>query len=377
MTQDVSIGIGVGASSCDIALDLGDLHPSGHGALRLQCRIDTAASRVISADVRPGLLHRGAEKLMESRDYRQALALANRHDWLNAMTSEVALALAAEELLGMEVPPRAVWLRTLLCEINRAAASLLHLSGAATLPPNGLDPRDVDAMRARDALQSCLEVMTGGRVHVMITRIGGLAADAPAGWADQVAAAVEMTRDSLSTLESAIESTIAPDVARLGYDDAVAYGTSGPIGRASGLDLDIRRDRPYLAYADMKDHVTVVTDTHGDARARYRVLRKQVEADLDLILAILDRIPDGPVSVPLPKVVRAPEGAAYGLVESSTGASGAYVVSAGETTPWRVRLRTPSYAHAQVMGVALPGTALDQLAGAIGSFMCVAGDTDH
>ena len=377
VTQDVTVGIGVGASACDIALDLGDLHPSGHGALRLLCRIDTAEQRVISADVRPGLLHRGAEKLLESRDYRQALMLANRHDWLNAVTSEVALALAAEELLGIEVPPRATWLRMLLCEINRAAASLLHLAGAATLPPHGIDPRDVPGLAARDALQSCLEAISGGRVHVMVTRIGGLAHDAPVGWLAEVEAAVAHARAALPAFDAMIDATIPEGVATLSREDAIAYGTSGPVARASGLDFDVRRDRPYLAYGEVAGDVRVVTATSGDARTRYRVLREQVEADLDLILAILDRIPGGVVDVTLPKVVRVPEGSAYGLVESSTGASGAYLVSVGETTPWRVRLRTPSYAHAQAMAVALPGTPLEHLAGAIGSFMCVAGDTDH
>lgn len=378
MTEDVSVGVGVGAAMCDVALDLGALHPSGHGALRLQCRIDPASGLVMTADVRPGLLHRGTEKLMEVRDYRQALVLANRHDWLNAVTSEVALALAVEELLGLEVPPRAVWLRTLLCEINRAAASLLHLAGAATLPPHGLDPREAPGIAARETLLRCLESISGGRVHAMITRIGGLAHDVPGdNWRSDVAAAIELTRAQLPALDGAIDRAIPGGLAIVTREDAVSYGASGPVARASGLDLDVRRDSPYLAYADLKPLVVTATDTGGDARARYRVLSMQVAADLDLMLALLDGLPDGPVNVPLPKVVRAPEGSAYGLVESAGGASGAYVVSVGDTTPWRVRLRTPSYAHAQLMGVALPGTPLDQLAGAVGSFMCVAGDTDH
>lgn len=373
----MTVGIGVGAASCDISLDLGALHPTGHGALRLA--IDTASdpARVISADVQPGLLHRGAEKLMEVRDYRQALMLADRHDWLSAMTSEVALALAVEELLGIEVPARAVWLRTLLCEITRASAALLHLAGGATLPPDGVSPVGAPGMASREALQRCLESISGGRVHPMITRIGGLAYDAPEGWFDEVAAAVSLVRSELPAIEDAINRTIPADLAVLTRDDAIAYGTSGPVARASGLDMDARRDRTYLSYGDLQDVLVTCVATDGDARSRYRVLADQLAADLDLIVAILERVPEGPIDVTLPKVVRAPEGTAYGLVESSTGMSGAYVVSVGETTPWRVRLRTPSYAHAQSMHVALPGTPLEHLAAAIGSFMCVAGDTDH
>ena len=369
------VTVGIGMAPADITLDLGDLHPSGHGALRLACRVEDGV--VISADPEPGLLHRGTEKLLEVRDYRQALMLANRHDWLSAVTSEVALALAVEELLGLEPPPRATWLRTLLCEINRAAAALLHAAGAAALPPRGMPPGEVPGMRAREALQRCLESISGGRVHVMITRLGGLAHDAPTGWHDEVVQAVAVVRDELPALLEALAQTLPTGLARITRDDAIAYGASGPVGRASGLDLDARRDHPYLAYAEVADSIQVVTAVDGDALTRYRVLLNQVEADLPLILALLDGLPDGPVQVPLPKVVRAPEGSAYGLVESATGRSGAYVVSVGETTPWRVRLRTPSYAHAQAMRVGLPGTALVDLPGAVGSFMCVAGDTDH
>ena len=369
------VTVGIGMAPADITLDLGDLHPSGHGALRVACRIEDGV--VVAADPQPGLLHRGTEKLLEVRDYRQALMLANRHDWLSAVTSEVALALAVEELLGLEPPPRAVWLRTILCEINRAAAALMHAAGAAALPPRGMAPHDVPGMRGREALQRCLESISGGRVHPMITRIGGLAHDAPDGWVDEVGAAGEVVRAELPALREAVARTIPSGLAPITHAEAVAFGTSGPVARASGLDMDARRDAPYLAYADVAGTLQVVTAHAGDALSRYAVLLDQVEADLALMLTLLDAIPDGPVSVPLPKVVRAPEGSAYSVVESATGRSGAYVVSVGETTPWRVRLRTPSYAHAQAMGVGLPGTRLDDLAAAIGSFMCVAGDTDH
>ncbi|TEX52204.1 MAG: hypothetical protein B7C55_01545 [Actinomycetales bacterium mxb001] len=369
------VTVGIGMAPADITLDLGDLHPSGHGALRIACRVDDGV--VTAADPQPGLLHRGTEKLLEVRDYRQALMLANRHDWLSAVTSEVALALAVEELLGLESPPRAVWLRTILCEINRVAAALMHAAGAAALPPHGLAPRDVPGMRAREALQRCLESISGGRVHAMITRIGGLAHDAPAGWRGEVEQAVVVVREELPALREAVARTIPAGLAALTQEQAIAYGTSGPVARATGLDMDVRRDTPYLAYGEVAGAIRVVTAETGDARARYDVLLDQVEADLPVILALLEGLPTGPVNVSLPKVVRAPEGSAYGIVESATGRSGAYVVSVGETTPWRVRLRTPSYAHAQAMKVGLPGTRLDDLAGAIGSFMCVAGDTDH
>lgn len=211
----------------------------------------------------------------------------------------------------------------------------------------------------------------------MITRIGGLAHDAPNGWVDEVSVAVDSVRAELPALRDAVSRNLPDGLAPLTREQAVAYGTSGPVARAAGLDMDVRRDAPYLAYAEVAPHIRVVTADAGDARSRYDVLLGQVEADLTLVMALLEGVPAGPVSVTLPKVVRAPEGSAYGVVESATGRSGAYVVSVGEPTPWRVRLRTPSYAHAQAMQVALPGTPMAELARAIGSFMCVAGDTDH
>lgn len=364
-----------GAARGDIVLDLGEIHPSGHGGFRIDVVLDEEIVR--SATPRPGLLHRGVEKLMEFRDYRQALALADRHDWLSAATSEITLALAVEELLGLEVPERAVWLRTILAEMSRAAAALLHLAGAASLPPHGMPPAQVPGISAREAWLDCLEAISGNRIHTMLTRIGGLANDAPEDWADHIARAISATRAQVPELLGAIESTIPAGLAVLTQSDARTWAVSGPVARASGIDIDLRRDSPVLAYAALADRITVVTDTAGDARARYRVMAEQVLADLDLFELALQRMPDGPIDVPLPKVVRAPEGAAYARMESAIGINGAYVVSTAGTTPWRVRLRTASYANVQAMPCALPGTPLSDLAGAIGSFQFVVGDLDH
>lgn len=377
MSTQQTVGIGVGADACDITVDLGVLHPSGHGAFRLDVSIAAGSGVVTSATPRPGLMHRGVEKLMEVRDYRQVLALADRHDWLSPMTSEITLALAVEELLGLEVPPRAVWLRTILAEISRASAALLHLAGAASIPPRGLAPHEVPGMRAREAWLATLESISGQRIHPMLTRVGGLANDAPAEWTDLVHIAIEYTRQEVPLLLAAIDSVIPAGVAAVSPDTARTWAVSGPVARASGLDLDLRRDCPVMAYADLQDVIQVVTGSDGDARTRYRVLGEQLLADLPMVEAALQRLPDGPVNVTLPKVVRAPEGAAYARMESAIGVNGVYLVSTGDVTPWRVRLRTPSFANVQAMSVTLPGTSVADLPAAIGSFLFVAGDLDH
>jgi NADH-quinone oxidoreductase subunit D len=386
--------VGTGLAPADLTLDLGDLHPSGHGALRIACR--TEGDRVVAATPEPGLLHRGTEKLLEARDYRQALMLANRHDWLGAAVSEIALAVAIEELLGIEVPPRAVWLRTLLCEISRASAALLLLAGAATLPPRGTPgkpdrggfagpPGKPDrggfagppGITAREAWLDCLEGISGGRVHPMIARVGGLAHDAPADWGARISDAIITTQDQMPAIREAIDVTIPEGIAVLSTEEATRWAVGGPVARASGLDEDLRRDAPTLAYAEVADAIAVACSRDGDARARYHVLADQVIADLDVIAALWSRVPGGDIDVRLPKVVRAPEGEAYSCLESAMGPSGAFVVSTGETTPWRVRLRTASYANVQAMGAALPGTRLVDLPAAVGSFLFVAGDLDH
>ncbi|MEK9664137.1 MAG: hypothetical protein VW082_05890 [Candidatus Nanopelagicales bacterium] len=367
--------VGVGAARCAVTLDLGELHPSGHGAFRLDLEVE--GDLVVAARPRPGLLHRGVEKLMEARDYRQALALADRHDWLSSVTSEVTLALAVEELLGLEVPPRAVWLRTILSEISRAAASLLHLAGAATVPPRGQAPTEVPGMAAREAWLDCLEAFSGNRVHAMTTRIGGLANDAPDDWTSLVRRAIESTRAQLPDLLTAVYDVVPAGVGILSPAQARTWAVSGPVARASGLDQDLRRDVPVLAYPELADVIEVVTGVDGDARERYRVLAEQVLADMRLLDTALDRLPEGPIDVPLPKVVRAPEGAAYARMESAIGVNGAYLVSAGGPTPWRVRWRTASFANVQAMSAALPGTPVDDLAAVVGSFLFVVGDLDH
>jgi len=380
--------VATGMAAGDLHVDLGDIHPAGHGAFRLHCTFAGNPPIISAATPIPGLLHRGTEKLLESRDYRSGLMLANRHDWHSAVTSEVTMALAAEALLGMKVPERATWLRTVLCEMSRAMAALSHLMGAATLPGVGVPAAHVAGAQAREAWQFALERMSGGRVHPMITRIGGLAHDAPPNWTADVRRAIDLTAEELPILMRIVESTahqVALDagstdttpIARLTYDDAVAYGVGGPVARASGLDLDLRRDAPLLAYPLLQDVVTIAVDTAGDAMTRYRILGEQVGLDLHLLNTCLDRLPDGEVNVQLPKVVRAPEGISYARLESATGVNGVLLVSTGETTPWRVRLRTASYANVQSMTAAMPGTPLGALPLALGSFMYVVGDLDH
>jgi NADH-quinone oxidoreductase subunit D len=180
MTGELTVGVGVGAGvAADVVLDLGTHHPSTHGMLRLALTLD--GDRIVTADPVVGYMHRGAEKLFEVRDYRQVLVLANRHDWLSSFSNELGVVLAVERMLGMQVPARAVWLRTLLAELNRVLNHLMFLGSypaelAAVEPSRG-------AHRGREAVQRVMEEVSGGRLHYMFNRVGGLQSDVPDGWA--------------------------------------------------------------------------------------------------------------------------------------------------------------------------------------------------
>jgi NADH-quinone oxidoreductase subunit D len=376
--RELIAGTGAGLVDTDLVLTIGPHHPSTHGMLRLRLLMD--GDRVVTAEPMIGYLHRGAEKLFEVRDYRQIIVLANRHDWLSAFANELGVALAVERLMGLEVPERAVWLRTALAELNRV---LNHLMFLGTYPPEiGASPLVPGVFAAREAVQATLEEASGGRMHTMFNRVGGLKEEVPAGWTRRVRDALGQVRRHLPELDRMIGEhepfrRATTGIGVLTAAQAAGYGVSGPVARASGLDLDLRRDEPYLAYRELD--VPVVTRQAGDCHARYACLLDQVHIGLDLVDACLSRVDRirGPVQVRLSKVVRAPEGHTYAWTESPIGINGYYLVSRGEPTPWRLKLRTASYANVQVLSAILPGCRVADLVPILGSMFFVVGDIDR
>ncbi len=363
-----------------VVLDLGPHHPTNHGALRLHLRL--TGDRIVHCDPEVGFVHRGAEKLFEVRDYRQIVMLANRHDWLSAFANELGVVMAVERMLGIEVPPRAVWARTLLAELNRVLHHLMFLGSY----PAELGQAPPVALREREAVLRVMEELAGGRMHFMFNRVGGLKEEMPAGWLDRVGAATAGVRATLpaireSTLGSEAFRTRTVGVGVLDSATAAAYGVSGPVARASGLDADLRRDEPYLAYADLAAAgvLRAVSRSEGDAWGRFSVLLQQVEVSLDLVEACVEAIrslPPGPVNVRLPKIVKAPEGATYVWSESPGGLNGYYLVSRGERTPWRLKLRTPGFNNAAALPAILHGATVADLVPVLGSLLFVIGDID-
>jgi NADH-quinone oxidoreductase subunit D len=385
--REITLGVGsLGFGSVDaegipdVPVDLGPQHPSAHGLLRL--RIVLEGDRIVSAEPIVGAMHRGAEKLFEVRDYRQVMVLANRHDWLSAFSNELGVALAVERMIGMDVPVRATYARTLLAELNRV---LSHLAFLGSFPVEG-GPVGYYAFDEREAVQRVMEEACGGRMHYMAVQVGGLKQELPDGWLGRVVDAVDVVRRGLGPFEELLRDTVFRDATRgvgiVTPDVALAHGVSGPVARASGLDTDLRRDEPYLAYADLADSgvLRVVTREEGDVLARLEVLLEQVHVSLDLAAACaarLQEIEPGPINVRLPKVLKAPEGHTYVWTEGPLGLSGYLLVSRGEKTPWRLKMRTPSFAHVAALGEVLPGESLGDVVSILASMAYVVGDIDR
>jgi NADH-quinone oxidoreductase subunit D len=383
MTKQATVGVGIGADqleTTDMVLNIGPQHPSTHGVLRLRLTLD--GERIINAEPIIGYMHRGAEKLFEVRDYRQIVMLANRHDWLSAFANELGVVLAVERMLGMEVPQRAVWARTLLAELNRVLNHLMFL-GSYPLELGAITPI-FHAFRDREEIQAVMEEVSGGRMHFMFNRVGGLKEDLPAGWLGRTRAAVAAVRSRLPVMTDLVQGNEifrarTRGVGVLSEKQVQAYGVSGPIARASGVDFDLRRDEPYLAYGELQDVLKVITRQEGDCLARFECLLDQVAVSLDLADACLDRLeelPPGPINLRLPKVLKAPEGHTYAWTENPLGINGYYLVSRGEKTPWRLKLRSASYNNVQVLTELLPGCLIADMVAILGSMFFVVGDID-
>nr|WP_218566494.1 hypothetical protein [Vallicoccus soli] len=384
MSEQRTVALGSGTlETAEMVLNIGPQHPSTHGVLRLRLVLD--GERIVSAEPVIGYMHRGAEKLFEVRDYRQILVLANRHDWLSAFSNELGVVLAVERMLGMEVPERAVWARVALAELNRVLNHLMFL-GAYPLEIGAITPIFY-AFREREVLQGVMEEVSGGRIHYMFNRVGGLRDDLPAGWTGRALEAVRGVRSRMHELDdlvlgNAIFRARTRGVGVITPEQVHQYGVSGPVARASGVDVDLRRDEPYLSYGELfapGGPGRVVTRAEGDCLARFECLLEQVHVSLDLAEAAVDRLAaaaPGPVQLRLPKVLKAPEGHLYVPTENPLGVNGYWLVSRGEKTPWRLKMRTASFGNVQALAEVLPGNLVADMVAILGSLFFVVGDID-
>lgn len=357
-------------------IDCGPDHPTRAAVVTFDLEVCQGA--VTQAHIALGRMHRGAEELFETRDYRQILALVNRHDWQAPVFGELLLAELVEDALGMQIPVRAQWIRLLLAEQTRLAAHLAQLGFLEyRLGNSGA------VARVRERLRQANLALTGNRVHPMFVRIGGVAADVPADWpaADrELLRDVELVLDSLKALAGDVRwLSTGAGLARLTPAAIDAHGIAGPAAAASGVDLDLRRLAPRHPYQEVDCWSSPAAGAGGDVVARFDRWLVEASDCVSAARAALTRLaasPPGGTRVRAPQVIRLPEGNYHHRILAPYGIAGIHLTSRGEKTPWRLRLRTPSFANVSALPQLLIGCPVDRLDVVIASLGFVAGDLE-
>jgi NADH-quinone oxidoreductase subunit D len=384
-----------------LVLNMGPQHPSTHGVLRLVLEID--GETVVRVMPEIGYLHTGIEKTCEAKFYQQVVPLTDRIDYLCPMTNNLAYCLAVEKLLGLEIPPKAQWMRVMMNELTRINSHLVWL---------GTHAMDLGAMtvflycfREREDILRLFEMVSGQRMMSSYFRIGGLALEPPLGFFEKVKSFADRFPGNVDEYEGLLTGNPiflmrVKGVAHLSMEDAIAMGATGPTLRGSGVDIDLRRDAPYSGYENFKFKVPV--SDGGDVWARYLCRVQELRESIGIVQQALAGMPEGPTKADAPKVVlpdrekmktqmealiyhfkiitegfTVPAGEVYQAVESPRGEMGYYVVSDGTAKPYRVHMRAPSYANLQVLAKMCEGGLIADVIAAIGSIDVVVGDIDR
>jgi NADH-quinone oxidoreductase subunit D len=384
-----------------LVLNMGPQHPSTHGVLRLVLEID--GETIVRMMPEVGYLHTGIEKTCEAKFYQQVVPLTDRIDYLCPLTNNLTYCLAVEKLLGLEIPPKAQWMRVLMNELTRINSHLVWL---------GTHAMDLGAMtvflycfREREDIQRFFEMVSGQRMMTSYFRIGGLALEPPLGFFEKVKKFADRFPGNVDEYEGLLTGNPifmmrTKGVGRLSMEDAIALGGTGPTLRGSGVDIDLRRDAPYTGYENFKFKVPVSTE--GDVFARYVCRVQELRESIGIVQQALAGMPEGPVKADAPKVVlpdrekmktqmealiyhfkiitegfSVPAGEVYQAVESPRGEMGYYIVSDGTAKPYRVHMRGPSYANLQTLAKMCEGQLIADVVAAIGSIDVVLGDIDR
>jgi NADH-quinone oxidoreductase subunit D len=361
----------------DMVLNMGPQHPATHGTLRLVVRLD--GERVVAADPVIGYMHRGYEKLTEFRTYPQVTTLINRIDWLSSFANEVPFIAAAEQLMELEAPPRAQWIRMALTELSRIATFVLFL-GEMGLQVGAMTPAFY-GFRDREYVLNLIEAVTGGRFHPNFNRIGGLKDDLPWGWMNETRGVMQKVLDSCDEFEdllvgNEIFEERTRDIGIIPADIGAAYGVSGSNLRASGVDWDLRRDgRGFLPYSELDWKVWTHPD--GDSFARYWVRLQETRESARMVMQILDGIPSGPIMAKVPRIIKVPEGEAWVNTENPLGEMGYYLVSKGATGPFRVKIRSASFSNVSILPWLLRGVYVPDVITILASLYFILGDIDR
>jgi NADH-quinone oxidoreductase subunit D len=385
-----------------MVLNMGPQHPSTHGVLRVMLELD--GETVGKAESVIGYLHTGIEKSLESKTYSQGITLTDRVDYLAPLSNNLGYCLAVEKILGLEVPKRAQYIRVLLAELTRIASHLVWL---------GTHAIDMGAMtvflysfREREEILKIFEYLSGQRMMTSYFRVGGLALEPPPDWLERVKRVVEYLPGHIAEYETLLTKNKIwlgrlVGVGNLSANDAIAFGCTGPLLRASGVAYDVRRAFPYSSYEEFEFNVP--TQTAGDCYARYQVRVAEMYESLKIVKQAMEKItPDGPFRAELPGIIppareemkasiegliyhfkiftegfAPPEGEVYQAIESPRGELGYFVKSDGSAKPYRVKMRTPSFVNLQILPTLAVGRLISDVVACIGTTDIVLGEVDR
>lgn len=368
-------------------LNMGPQHPSTHGVFRLKLILD--GERIVKVVPYMGYLHRGVEKMVEGLTYAQMVPIFNKHDYVSPMTNEQAYCVAVETALGIEVPRRARYIRTIFAELQRIGSHLLWLS-TFTLDMGGVIGGGAAMMmynfREREDIFDLFEAVTGARFHYNTHCIGGQRHDLPEGWVPRLRAFLDRQERAIDEYLRLVRNDIfelrSRGIGHLSADLALELGITGPNLRASGVDFDMRRDAPFHAYDEVQVRVAVAQGC--DSRARYEVRVAELRESVRLLRVLLDQLPEGPICgskpVKMANAVRVPDGRWYSAIEGPRGEIGTYLIGGGAekgAMPYRLKIRPPSLHAMTAMPYLLPGHTVSDVVVVLGSLDPIMGEVDR
>ena len=365
-----------GLKSQEMLLNMGPQHPSTHGVLRLVLTLE--GETIVDCTPVIGYLHRGMEKIFENRTIMQGIRYTDNSDYLSPMLCEIAYVGAAEQLMGLEPPRRAQYIRLLVGEMQRIASHLVFV-GTYLVDLGAFTPI-LWAFRDREGIMSLFEALSGSRFTVNYLRVGGVLHDLPKGWLRECEAFLDQLEKNMGEMNTLVTGNeiFEARTQGVGYVDgqqAIAYGLTGPMLRASGVDYDVRMARPYMAYREVPVNVQVRQE--GDCYARYMVRYQEIYESIRLCRVALDAMPPGAISARVPIALRPPRGETYFAIENSRGEYGFYFISDGSEFPWRAKMRAPSFCNLQILPELLRGHKMSDAVAIIGSTDIVLGCVDR
>jgi len=385
----------------NVLVNIGPSHPATHGTIQIIAELD--GEKVVHADVHCGYLHRGFEKEAEHHTYHKVIPYTDRLNYCSALNNNFAYADAVEKLLGIEITPRCKWLRTLLCEYNRLADHVTCI--AATVMEMGAMTAFLYLMTIRDYIFEHLNALTGARLTYSYVRIGGLKNDLPDGWLVRLEEILQFHEVYIARIHGLLDRNRifidrTRNVACMTPEHALNWGYTGPMLRSTGLAMDLRKDKPYLAYSELDFEVPV--GIQGDNYDRYYVRMREIDESVSMIRQCVKNLPDGPVSITDDRVIlpekklvysqaesifhhfkliidgiKVPAGEVYASHEAPNGELGFYLISDGSGRPYKLHVRAPSFIHIGGVHTLLEGYQVADIIATFGSINMIGGECDR